>query len=300
MKRILLLTLFLLTALLVLFVSCGDGGKETSPYTTVQDTAPPLPDVDHNVAVRSEIDYAFVYGSFVKSSYNGADNPTSRVYHDPTSMKPIPLSFHYEYRDDGILDSLKIGEGANTIPLSVKYNSQGIPAEASANINGSFYAIRFTCDSKGRILAESFDFVSFAYNENGRLVKESGSSIAGSYQINYSLKENISMVSATYMGDEAFDLTITYNEKGYPISMTGVVDGVQPWQYTDGLATWAYNDKGLCTEVSLKGGKEHTVLSYEYDESGALTTKTRCDYDQQGNLKSTKVYDGKGNLVTSE
>ena len=297
MKRIFLLTILLLAALLVLFVSCGDGGKETSPYTTVQDTAPPLPDVDHNVAVRSEIDYAFVYGSFVKSSYNGADNPTSRVYLDPTSMKPMPLSFHYEYRDDGILDSLKIGEGANTIPLSVKYNSQGIPAEASANINGSFYAIRFTCDSKGRILAESFDFVSFAYNENGRLVKESGSSIAGSYQINYSLKDNISMVSATYMGDEAFDLTITYNEKGYPVSMTGVVDGVQPWQYTDGLATWEYNDKDLCTIVSLKGGKEHTVFYYAYYENGSLATKTRMEYDQQGNLKSTKTYDAKGNLI---
>lgn len=297
MKRIFLLTILLLAALLVLFVSCGDGGKETSPYTTVQDTAPPLPDVDHNVAVRSEIDYAFVYGSFVKSSYNGADNPTSRVYLDPTSMKPMPLSFHYEYRDDGILDSLKIGEGANTIPLSVKYNSQGIPAEASANINGSFYAIRFTCDSKGRILAESFDFVSFAYNRDGRLVKESGSSIAGSYQINYSLKDNISMVSATYMGDEAFDLTITYNEKGYPVSMTGVVDGVQPWQYTDGLATWAYNDKDLCTIVSLKGGKEHTVFYYAYYENGSLATKTRMEYDQQGNLKSTKTYDAKGNLI---
>lgn len=298
MKRIFILTILLLAALLVLLVSCGDGGKETSPYTTVQDTALPLPDVDHSVAVRSEIDYAFVYGSFVKSSYNGAGNPTSRVYLDPTSMKAMPLSFHYEYRDDGILDSLKIGEGANTIPLSVKYNSQGIPAEASANINGSFYSIRFTCDSKGRILAESFDFVSFTYNENGRLVKESGSSIAGSYQINYSLKDNTSMVSATYMGEEAFDLAITYNEKGYPISMTGVVDGVQPWQYTDGLATWEYNDKDLCTEVSMKGGKEHTVLSYEYDESGMLTKKTRCDYDQLGRQTDKKVYDGKGNLIT--
>ena len=179
MKRIFILTILLLAALLVLFVSCADDGKETSPYTTVEDTALPLPDVDHNEEVKSSIDYAFVYGSFVKSSYNGAGNPTSRVYLDPTSMKAMPLSFYYEYRDDGILETLKIGEGANTIPLSVKYNSQGIPAEASADINGAFYAIRFTCDSKGRILAESFDFVSFTYNENGRLVKESGSSIAG-------------------------------------------------------------------------------------------------------------------------
>ena len=169
MKRILLLTLFLLTALLVLFVSCGgDSDTTTSPFTTVQDTAPPLPDVDHNVAVRSEIDYAFVYGSFVKSSYNGADNPTSRVYLDPTSMKPIPLSFHYEYRDDGILDSLKIGEGANTIPLSVKYNSQGIPAERPCT---EVRVISHVCDksfcSRGDIeiescflnsLAETFQF----------------------------------------------------------------------------------------------------------------------------------------------
>ncbi len=297
MKRIFVLTILLLAALLVLFVSCGES-NEAPPFTTVQDTAPPLPDVDHNEEVKSVLDYAFVYGSFVKSSYNGAGNPTSRVYLDPTTMKPMPLSFHYNYRTDGILESLKIGEGANTIPLSVKYNSQGIPAEASANINGSFYAIRFSCDSKGRILGESFDFVSFSYNENGRLVKESGSSIAGSYQINYSPKDNLSMVSATYMGDEAFDLTITYNEKGYPVSMTGVVDGVQPWQYTDGLVTWEYNEKDLCTEVSMKGGKEHTVLSYEYDESGTLTKKTRCDYDQLGRLTDKKVYDAKGNLVT--
>jgi len=299
MKRILLLTILLLAALLVLFVSCGgDSNTTTSPYTTVQDTAPPLPDVDHNIAVESVIDYAFVYGSFVESFYNGAGNPTSRVYFDPTTMKPMPLSFYYKYRTDGILESLTIGEEANAIPLSVKYNSQGIPAEASATINGSFYAIRFTCDSKGRILGENFDFVSFSYNRDGRLVKESGSSIAGSYQINISLKDNLSMVAATYMGDEAFDLTITYNEKGYPISMTGVVDGVQPWQYTDGLATWEYNDKDLCTEVSMKGGKEHTVLSYEYDENGALTTKTRCDYDQLGRQTDKKVYDGKGNLIT--
>ena len=297
MKRILLLTLLLLTALLVLFVSCGgDSDTTTSPFTTVQDTAPPLPDVDHNLAVSSVYDYSFCYGSFVKSSYNGAGNPTSRVYHDPTSMKPIPLSFHYGYSDDGILSSLAIGEGAGAISLSLDYNSQGLPAKASATVTGSEYSIFFTCDSRGRILGEHFDFVSYTYNEKGRLVKEKGDS----YTVNLTQEDNCSMVSATYMGDEAFDLAITYNEKGYPISMTGVVNGAEPWQYVDGLATWEYDDKGLCTEVSLKGGKEHTVLSYEYDESGALTTKTRKEYDQQGNLKSTKVYDAKGNLVTSE
>lgn len=297
MKRILLLTLFLLTALLVLFVSCGgDSDTTTSPFTTVKDTAPPLPDVDHNLTVSSVFDYSFCYGSFVKSSYNGAGNPTSRVYHDPTSMKPIPLSFHYGYGDDGILSSLAIGEGAEAIPLSLAYNSQGLPAKASATVTGSEYSIFFTCDSQGRILGEQFAFVSYTYNEKGRLVKEKGDL----YTVSLTQGENCSMVSATYMGDEAFDLTITYNEKGYPVSMTGVVNGAEPWQYVDGLATWDYDEKGLCTEVSLKGGKEHTVLSYEYDESGALTTKTRFDYDQQGNLKSTKVYDAKGNLVTSE
>lgn len=295
MKRILILTILLLAAVLVLFVSCGE--SEEPLYTTVQDTAPPLPDVEHNETVTSAIDYAFVYGSFVKSSYNGAGNPTSRVYLDPTSMEAMPLSFHYTYKVDGILSSLTIGEGVNAIPLSVKYNSQGIPAEASADIGGSVYSILFTCDSKGRILAENFDFVSFTYNENGRLVKESGSSAQGSYQINMTLKDDLSMVSATYMGEEAFDLNITYNEKGYPISMSGVVDGVEPWQYTDGLATWEYNDKELCIKVEMKGGKEHTVLYYAYYEDGTLATKTRVDYDQQGNLKSTKTYDDKGNLI---
>lgn len=297
MKRILLLTLVLLAVFLVVFVSCTDDAQETTPFTTVQDTAPPLPDVDHNAPVKSLMDYAFVYGSFVESHYNGAGNPTARVYLDPTSMESTPLSFHYSYRNDGILDSLAIGEGANAIKLSIAYNSQGLPAEASANIDSSPYAIRFTCDSKGRILAETFDFVSFTYNENGRLVKESGSSLAGSYQIHYSWEDNVSMISATYMGEQAFDLSITYNEKGYPVSMTGVVDGVQPWQYADGLATWEYSDKDLCTKVSLKGGKEHTVFYYAYYESGALSTKTRMEYDQQGNLKSTKTYDAMGNLI---
>ena len=295
MKRILILTILLLAALLVLFVSCG--GSDEPLYTTVQDTAPPLPDVDHSLSVTSSIDYAFVYGSFVRSSYNGAGNPTSRVYLDPTSMAAMPLAFYYTYRADGILSSLTIGEGANAIPLSVKYNSQGLPAEASATINGSVYSIRFTCDSKGRILAESFDFVSFTYNENGRLVKESGSSIQGSYQINMTLKDDLSMVSATYQGDEAFDLTITYNEKGYPISMTGVVNGAEPWQYTDGLVTWDYNDKDLCIKVEMKGDTDHTVLYYAYYENGTLATKTRVEYDQQGRLKSTKTYDDKGNLI---
>lgn len=295
MKRILLLTIFLLAALLVLFASCGGG--EESPYTTVQDSAPPLPDVDHNLAVSSVFDYAFAYGSFAKSSYNGAGNPTSRVYHNPTSMEQMPLSFFYQYGDNGILSAMTIGEGSYAVALSIDYNSQGLPAKAYASVGGSTYSILFTCDSRGRILAEDFGYVCFAYGEDGRLVKESGISANGSYTIGYTQNESCSLVTATYMGEEAFDLTITYNENGYPISMTGVVNGAEPWQYTDGLATWTYNDKGLCTKVSLKGGKEHTELIYAYDASGALATKTRTEYDQQGNLTSTETYDVKGNLI---
>ena len=293
MKRVLILTILLLTALFVLFVSCG-GGKETeSPFTTVQDTAPPLPDVNHNLAVSSVFDYSFSYGSFVKSSYNGAGNPTSRVYHDPTSMTATPLSFFYQYGDDGSLTSLTIGEGTYAVALSLEYNSQGLPAKASAKIDGADYSIFFTCDSRGRILGETFPFVSYAYSADGRLVKESGDG----YSINFTQDANTSLVSGIHAGDEAFSLSITYNENGYPISMTGVVNGAEPWQYTDGLATWAYNEKDLCTKVTLDGGKEHTVLYYAYDESGALATKTRMEYDQQGRLISSETYDAKGNLI---
>ena len=293
MKRILILTLLLLTALLVLFVSCGGSSKETSPFTTVKDTAPPLPDVDHNLAVSSVYDYSFAYGSFVKSSYNGAGNPTARVYHDPTSMAAIPLSFHYSYREDGILSSLSIGEGAYAVALAIEYNSQGLPAKASAKVDGSTYAIFFTCDSKGRILGESLPFVTYTYNEDGRLVKESGEQ----YTINLTQEGDQSLVTASHLGEEAFDLAITYNEKGYPVSMTGVVNGVEAWQYIEGLAIWEYNDKNLCTKVEMKGGQDHTALYYAYDENGTLATKTRMDYDQQGKLKSTKTYDAKGNLI---
>lgn len=293
MKRVLILTILMLTALLVLFVSCGDDSKAESPFTTVKDTAPPLPDVDHNLAVSSVFDYSFCYGSFVKSSYNGAGNPTSRVYYDPTSMTAIPLSFYYQYGSDGILSSLTLGEGAYAIALSLEYNSQGIPAKASANLDGSVYSIYFTCDSRGRILGEKYPFVTHTYNENGRLVKESGVD----YSINFTQTDATSIVSATHLGEEAFDLSITYDEKDYPISMTGVVNGAEPWQYTDGLATWEYNDKALCTKVSVKGGKEHTELVYAYDEGGALVTTTRTDYNQQGKVTNTETYDAKGNLI---
>ena len=314
MKRMTLLTVCLLSLLLLLsLVACNIGDypartEETTKealatrplLTTVVDTAPPLPDVDYTQEEFVVTDYSFTYGCFVKSHYNGAGNPLERVYYNPTTMMEMPLSFSYTYGTNGILSAFVMGKGANAVAFELIYNSQGLPAMAEYELDGALTRVSFTCDSKGRILGEQINFLNFSYDSSGHLVKESGVSFAGSYEIITVREGTVAFVTAKAMGEDAFDLEITYNEMGYPVSMTGVVNGVEPWQYIKGLAQWEYDAFGRCTFVSVKGVKDHTTVAYTYRFDGALDQKTVSSYNQAGELISQKTYDASGNLIQPE
>ena len=279
-KTATLLAIVWLILVLGVLSSCGDKVKEV-PNEAWQGLL-------HNEVVNTRMDYAFSFGNFVKSGYNEVGNPVFHAYYTPTTMQATPLSFRYHYNDNGKLIDVVMGEGDDALMLSVSYNKKGYPTSASSKVDGNRLSIHFTCDDDGRIVSESLQYdgaivAAYEYDKDCRIVKESGSSHEGSYEIVTAHSGAVSAAIAKYMGESAFSLTITYDASGYPVAMTGVVDGVEPWQYTDGLATWAYNEKNLCTEFSMHADGKIQTVTYEYDAKGELIKKTVSKYDADGN-----------------
>ncbi len=266
----------------------------TTPVTTTPATTTPVTTSD-NTPVELEptsISYSMSLGGYVYTQFDEAGRTSVRYVYDRETMQKTGREYRYTYGADGKLTSFCIDISDESMEYTVTYLDDGKTAIATYVKNTSD-AYRITFDENGKILSEetlSKEDVVFAYeyNADGYIVMETmyfrGTAIE--YETVYD--EDMALIVCE-LPNAATELTVIYNEAGYPISLEGTQLNTEYWH------AYTYNKKMLCSSANFIDGNYEFYYIFTYDEKDRL--KMMIEESDEGLHEEQYAYDDNDLLI---
>jgi len=271
----------------------------TTPEVTIHiDTMPvlttPVSSTD-NTPVELEptsISYTMSLGGFFYTQFDDAGRTSVRYVYDRDTMKKTGREYRYYYDAAGKMTKITLDTTAEIMEYTVTYEADGKTAIASY-VKDPSHTYRLTFDENGKIITEETllgDEVVFGYeyNADGYIVMETmyfrGTAIE--YETVYD--DDMALIVCE-LPNAATELSVIYNEAGYPLSLEGTQLNTEYWH------TYTYNQKMLCTSANFIDGNYEYFYIYTYDDKDRVATMVEESDD--GIHEEQYAYDEKDQVI---
>ena len=217
------------------------------------------------------------------------------------SANEIIRSHKYEHDIKGnvIAENIKDSKGKLLNKYEYKcckYDSNGKAIEKSGVFESYIdgykkydLKIEYKYDAKGKLIEENL----YLYDARGNVVEQNQTTYKYDSKGN-KIEESYSYSNGVY-GDYIYDSSGEVIEESHWVPVFGSSSNEYEYEYKEeesGLFFQVYEKKVI---GSHRGSWENTKLHFEYDRTGALTSK--AEYDLNGNVLWTEEYDTNGNLI---
>ncbi len=251
----------------------------------------------NHIAVENN-DSVYVYNIYGIAQYKyNADGKLSEILSlDPITLTPFitdsdKYECKYTYDDNGyICDLIYFGKRFSVN----KVDELGRTLSAVCNTVEPMWSVNFTYDENDNVIREEF------FEGNNSVLKTTFDSSGkpteldyhgtGTIRFTYTSSETYVMISLYDASQTAPDITITFDESGYPKYFLQSLDGAMSG------TTWYYNEQMLCfdtlVESSYEGSRytEEYVINYNNDKSISDISYYVPDNNQEPVLYSTSEY----------
>lgn len=324
MKKILCLLTFaaMVLALCLTFSACGEETPvttpaATTPAATVPETTPtgskpaattPVATVPvttpatttpvtttENTPVELEptsISYSMSLGGYVYTQFDEAGRTAVRYVYDRDTMQKTGKVYTYGYDESGKLNGFSIADADSVTVYTLSHSDDGKTVTAADAADPAFaYVIVF--DEKGKIVSETTykneeATFRFDFDENGFVVMETMyfRGMAIEYETVY--EDDMALIVCE-LANAATELTVIYNEAGYPISLEGTQLNTAYWH------AYTYNKKMLCSSATFMDGNYEFYYIFTYDEKDRV--KIMIEESDEGLHEEQYTYDEKDQVI---
>ena len=325
-KIVLILTIFVL---FVALVACGgeatvttEGGAETTltpvvttvptettPAVTAPATTAPIvttaPETTLPVTTTTEaepveleptsVSYAMFLSGYFYTRFDDAGRTSVRYVYERDKMQKMGREYRYTYGEDGKLATYTIVNSDDTLVYTLVYETDGKTALATSP-DDSENVYRITFDENGKIASEetlSGTEVTYRldFDENGYIAMETMYFRGMAIEYETVFDGEVAMIVCD-LPNAATELTVTYNEAGYPISLEGQQLTNEYWN------VYTYNNKMLCATANFMDGYYEYFYTFTYDETDRMVHYVMESDD--GIHEVSYGYDENGYLIRFE
>ena len=247
------------------------------------------PDTEPIELEPTSVSYGMFLSGYFYTRFDDADRTSVRFVYDRDKMQKTGREYRYTYSEDGKLATYTIVSSDETLVYTLVYEADGKTALATSPEDFE-NVYRFTFDENGKIASEetlSGSEVTYRldFDENGYIVMETMyfRGMAIEYETFYD--DGIAVITCD-LPNAATELTVTYNEAGYPISLEGQQLTNEYWN------KYTYNNKMLCVTANFMDGNYEYFYTFTYDDQDRMSGyvmesddgiyEVSYDYDENG------------------